>query len=111
MSTFSDIRWNREALFSPSGLERALLAVVAAGLAGSIGAFLMYVPIVPTIAVVTIVIGLVTMFLLGFYAGNLRDLASRRDSSPPARITAPPAKTLAPPTVITGRWDLSDQRG
>jgi hypothetical protein len=45
--------------------ERFLLVLLAVLLLGSIGAFFLYVPILPTIAVTVILLGLVTMFLLG----------------------------------------------
>ena len=45
--------------------ERILLILLPLLLLGSIGAFFLYVPILPTIAVTVILIGLVTMFLLG----------------------------------------------
>jgi hypothetical protein len=45
--------------------ERILLVLLPLLLLGSIGAFLLYVPILPTIAVTVILVGLVTMFLLG----------------------------------------------
>ena len=45
--------------------ERILLILLPLLLLGSIGAFFLYVPILPTIAVTVILVGLVTMFLLG----------------------------------------------
>ena len=45
--------------------ERILLVLLPLLLLGSIGAFFLYVPILPTLAVTVILLGLVTMFLLG----------------------------------------------
>ena len=56
--------------------ERFLLVLLALLLLGSIGAFFLYVPILPTIAVTVILIGLVTMFLLGVRVAQANNLTT-----------------------------------
>jgi hypothetical protein len=65
--------------------ERILLVLLPLLLLGSIGAFFLYVPILPTIAVTVILVGLVTMFLLGVrvaQAYNLTIVSPQDDGQP-----------------------------
>ena len=61
--------------------ERFLLVLLALLLLGSIGAFFLYVPILPTIAVTVILLGLVTMFLLGVRVAQAYDLTTLSQAS------------------------------
>lgn len=47
-----------------------MLIMLAVVLLGSIGAFFLFVAILPMLAIVAVLIGLATMFGLGFYVGQ-----------------------------------------
>lgn len=56
---------------------RYLLILLAVLLLGSIGAFFLYVPILPVMEVVVMLIALVSMFLLGWEAGQNQEGLTR----------------------------------
>lgn len=62
--------------------ERLLLVLLAVLLLGSIGAFFLYIPILPTIAVTVILLGLVTMFLLGVRVAQAYNLTTLSPQDP-----------------------------
>ena len=80
--------------------ERFLLVLLAILLLGSIGAFFLYVPILPTIAVTVILLGLVTMFLLGVRVAQAYSLVivspQRAESESVPELTALPIRQGSP---------------
>lgn len=78
--------------------ERILLVLLPLLLLGSIGAFFLYVPILPTIAVTVILVGLVTMFLLGVRVAQAYNLTI---------VSPEPSDPEAPPVSPKSIGDLS----
>ena len=74
--------------------ERILLVLLPLLLLGSIGAFFLYVPILPTIAVTVILVGLVTMFLLGVRVAQAYNLTIVSPHPPDLEASAVSPKSI-----------------
>ena len=68
-------------------MERCLLIMLAVIFAGSVGAFFLFVPILPVVYVAAILTGLISMFGLGFFAGNTQGGFSQLFGKAKARLT------------------------
>jgi hypothetical protein len=62
-------------------MERYLFSLIGLIFSGSIGAFFLYVPMWPITLVALLMIGLITMFVLGLFVGRERNQKSQEPSS------------------------------